>query len=128
MANNVGKVGDGVTKLAEMMEAREIEAWQRSLFDLELKLMDVEEACDGVHLGKASFIKRRMKELNAKIKSVMKKDNNKDNVQEVVTSLKVSPEKEIQYSSINKDGSPIDLFSNDDEDNDNNLMSGVSLN
>mmetsp|Transcript_24877 Transcript_24877/g.34769 ORF Transcript_24877/g.34769 Transcript_24877/m.34769 type:complete len:126 (+) Transcript_24877:392-769(+) len=123
MANNVGKVGNGVTKLAEMMEAREIEAWQRSLFDLELKLMDAEEASDGVHHGKVSLIKRRMNELKAKIKRVTKKD---DNIPEVATSPEISPDKEIQFRTINKNGSSVDLFSDNDEDDDNDLISSVS--
>jgi len=125
MANNVGKVGNGVTKLAEMMEAREIESWQRSLFDLELKLVNLEEASDGVHHGKASLIKRSMNELKTKIKLATKND---DNISEVVTSPEVSPAKEIQFRTINKKGQSVDLFSDNDEEDDNNLISSVSAN
>ena len=84
IAQNMGRVGDGVLSLSYVTMQREIETWESTAFNLTDKLYDMEEEeqTDRV-VQKMSNLKKRLLSLEENIseskKRCAKLDNNKSN-------------------------------------------------
>ena len=84
IAQNMGRVGDGVLSLSYVTMQREIETWESTAFNLTDKLYDMEEEeqTDRV-VQKMSNLKKRLLSLDEKIseskKRCAKLDDNKTN-------------------------------------------------